>query len=58
MRHNAISEMLSTRAQTFEPLFLRTADGGLDVRPWCMGFYTVMKASAARLVAIALAQYN
>ncbi|RUX44886.1 YecA family protein [Mesorhizobium sp. M4A.F.Ca.ET.050.02.1.1] len=43
MRHNAIGEMLSTRPQSFEPLFLRMADGGLDVRPWCMAFYTVMK---------------
>lgn len=43
MRHNAISETLSTRPQSFEPLFLRMADGGVDARPWCMGFYTVMK---------------
>ncbi|MGX5845304.1 UPF0149 family protein, partial [Mesorhizobium sp. ArgA1] len=40
MRHNAISETLSTR---FEPLFLRMAGGGVDARPWCMGFYMVMQ---------------
>ncbi|AZO07919.1 MULTISPECIES: UPF0149 family protein [unclassified Mesorhizobium] len=40
MRHNAISETLSTRPESFEPLFVRMANGGVDARPWCMGFYT------------------
>src|SRR5208337_3858832 len=43
MRHNASSETLSTRPESFEPLFVRTAAGEIDIRPWCMGFYTVMK---------------
>src|SRR5208283_4370157 len=43
MRHNAISETLSTQPESFEPLFARTAAGEIDIRPWCMGFYTVMK---------------
>jgi yecA family protein len=43
MRHNAISETLSTEPERFEPLFLRSSDGEIDLRPWCMGFYAVMK---------------
>lgn len=43
MRHNAISETLSTKPESFEPLFLRRSDGKTDPQPWCMGFYAVMK---------------
>ena len=43
MRHNAISETLSTRPKSFEPLFVRSPDGEVDPQPWCMGFYAVMK---------------
>src|SRR5208337_800146 len=42
-RHNAISEALSTRPESFEPLFARSWDGEVDAQPWCMGFYAVMK---------------
>ena len=37
IRHNAISEALSTRPESFEPLFLRSWDGEVDAQPWCMG---------------------
>ncbi|MGO8737407.1 UPF0149 family protein [Rhodoblastus sp.] len=43
MRHNAIVNTLSTKPESFEPLFLRTPEGEVDARPWCMGFYAVMK---------------
>ncbi len=43
MRHNAISETLSTKPESFEPLFERKPNGEIDARPWCMGFYAVMK---------------
>ena len=43
MRHNAISQTLSTRPESFEPLFVRSPDGEVDPQPWCMGFYAVMK---------------
>jgi uncharacterized protein len=43
MRHNAISETLSTRPESFEPLFVRSPDGEVDPQPWCMGFSAVMK---------------
>ena len=43
IRHNAISETLSTRPESFEPLFARSSDGEVDPQPWCMGFYAVMK---------------
>ena len=43
MRHNAISETLSTEPERFEPLFLRSPNGEIDPQPWCMGFYAVMQ---------------
>lgn len=43
MRHNAISNTLPTNPESFEPLFVRTPEGEVDARPWCMGFYAVMK---------------
>ena len=43
MRHNAISDTLSTKPESYEPLFLQTTDGEVDARPWCAGFYAVMK---------------
>ena len=43
MRHNAISDTLSTKPESFEPLHARAPDGEVDARPWCMGFYAVMK---------------
>jgi yecA family protein len=43
MRHNAISNTLPTKPKDFEPLFQRRSDGEIDVRPWCTGFYAVMK---------------
>ncbi|MHC2384330.1 UPF0149 family protein [Bradyrhizobium liaoningense] len=33
MRHNAISETLSTRPESFEPLFVRSPDGEVDRSP-------------------------
>ena len=43
MRHNAIVKTLSTKPETFKPLFLSGADGETDARPWRLGFYAVMK---------------
>jgi len=43
MRHNAISNTLPTKPRNFEPLFLRNPNGEVDVRPWRLGFYAVMK---------------
>jgi yecA family protein len=43
MRHNATSNTLSTKPESFEPLFLGRPDGAIEARPWCMGFYAVMK---------------
>jgi uncharacterized protein len=42
-RHNAIAGTLSTKPESFEPLFSRGTDGAIDARPWCIGFYAVMK---------------
>lgn len=43
MRHNAIGETLSTKPESFQPLFARTPEGEVDARPWCMGFYAIMQ---------------
>jgi uncharacterized protein len=43
MRHNAISETLSTKPESFEPLFVLSPDGEVDPQPWRMGFYAVIK---------------
>jgi yecA family protein len=43
MRHNLISETLSTKPESFEPLFVRTPEGEVDARPWCTGFYAIMQ---------------
>jgi uncharacterized protein len=43
MRHNEIGATLSTKPESFEPLFARGPDGEVDARPWCMGFYAVMQ---------------
>lgn len=42
-RHNVISDTLSTKPESFEPLFEIEPNGEIDARPWCMGFYAVMK---------------
>ena len=42
-RHNAIVNALSTKPESFEPLFVRTPNGEVDARAWCMGFYAVIK---------------
>ena len=42
MRHKAISNTLSAKPESFEPLFERKPDGEIDAQPWCMGFYAVM----------------
>ena len=49
MRHNAISETLSTKPESFEPLFERSSDGEVDPRPWCMGFYVTGTTPPPRL---------
>lgn len=43
MRHNEIGETLSTKPESFEPLFVRTPESEVDARPWCMGFYAIMQ---------------
>ena len=42
-RHNAIVNALSTKPESFEPLFVRRPNGEVDPRAWCMGFYAVIK---------------
>jgi uncharacterized protein len=42
-RHNDISNTLSMAPQLFKPIFRSKPGGGVDVRPWCHGFYSAMK---------------
>jgi len=41
LRHNEISQTLSTTPNHFEPMH-RRANGDIDPRPWCQGFYAAM----------------
>jgi uncharacterized protein len=43
LRHNDISQILSTRPRQFEPMHRREASGDIDPRPWCQGFYAAMR---------------
>ena len=42
VRHNDISNILSTAPSRFEPIY-RRKNHEVDARPWCEGFYAAMK---------------
>ncbi|WP_081335059.1 YecA family protein [Bradyrhizobium elkanii] len=43
LRHNDISNTLSTAPDRFEPMHRRDVNGDIDPRPWCKGFYAAMQ---------------
>jgi len=43
LRHNEISQILSTTPSQFEPMHLRKANGDVDQRPWCQGFHAATR---------------
>ncbi len=43
LRHNEISNILSTTPDRFEPMHRRKLNGDVDPRPWCHGFYAAMR---------------
>jgi uncharacterized protein len=43
LRHNEISQTLSTTPRQFAPMHLREANGDIDARPWCQGFYAAIR---------------
>jgi uncharacterized protein len=43
LRHNDISQILSTTPRQFEPIHRRKINGDVDPRPWCQGFYAAMR---------------
>jgi uncharacterized protein len=43
LRHNVISDTLATAPKRFKPIYRLKPGGGVDVRPWCQGFYVAMK---------------
>jgi yecA family protein len=43
MRFNVIGKGLVEAPDQYEPLFLRSAGGEVDARPWCEGFYAAMQ---------------
>jgi uncharacterized protein len=43
LRHNDISNVLTTAPNQFEPMHRRKPNGDVDPRPWCQGFYAAMR---------------
>ncbi|MGY3443420.1 UPF0149 family protein [Bradyrhizobium sp. USDA 4473] len=43
LRHNEISQTLSSAPNQFAPMHRREANGDVDARPWCQGFYAAMR---------------
>ncbi|WGR73263.1 MULTISPECIES: UPF0149 family protein [unclassified Bradyrhizobium] len=43
LRHNEISQILSTTPGQFAPMHRRKINGDVDPRPWCQGFYGAMR---------------
>ena len=43
LRHNEVSETLSTAPNQVVPMHRRKANGDVDARPWCQGFYAAMR---------------
>jgi uncharacterized protein len=43
LRHNDISNILSTAPKRFEPKHRRKPNGDVDPRPWCRGFHAAMQ---------------
>ena len=43
LRHNEISNVLSTTPDRFEPIHRRNSNGDVDAHPWCQGFYAAMQ---------------
>jgi uncharacterized protein len=49
-RHNAVADTLSTKPESFKPVFSRGPDGAIDARPWCTGFHTIVHRRAPAAV--------
>ncbi|GLH77023.1 hypothetical protein SSBR45G_19310 [Bradyrhizobium sp. SSBR45G] len=47
LRHNEISNTLSTVPDRFKPMHRREAGGAIDARSWCQGFYAAMQLRPA-----------
>ncbi|UPK22725.1 UPF0149 family protein [Bradyrhizobium sp. 131] len=43
LRHNDISNVLSTAPHRFAPVHGRKSNGDVDARPWCQGFRAAMR---------------
>ncbi|WP_454624860.1 UPF0149 family protein [Bradyrhizobium cenepequi] len=43
LRHNDISNVLSTAPHRFAPVHGRKPNGDIDARPWCKGFHAAMQ---------------
>ena len=43
LRHNDISNVLSTAPHRFAPVHGRKPNGDVDARPWCQGFYAATR---------------
>jgi uncharacterized protein len=47
VRHNDISNVLSTAPDRFEPIYRIKPNREVDARPWCEGFYAAMQLRMA-----------
>jgi len=47
VRHNDISNILSTAPDRFEPIYRIKPNREVDARPWCEGFYAAMQLGMA-----------
>jgi uncharacterized protein len=43
LRHNDISNVLTTAPDRFKPMHRRDPNGNVDPCPWCQGFYAAMR---------------
>jgi uncharacterized protein len=43
VRHNDVSNILSTASDRFGPIHRRKPNRDVDARPWCRGFYAAMQ---------------
>ncbi|MGY4601536.1 hypothetical protein ACVWXL_009282 [Bradyrhizobium sp. GM22.5] len=53
LRHNEISQILSTAPAQFAPIHRRKINGDVDPRPWCQGFHAAMLAQAVGVGTVA-----
>ena len=52
LRHNEISQILSTTPRQYEPMHRRKPSGDVDPRPWCQGLPTLRVYGSSEVLAL------